>query len=137
MKKHFLAIKEENMLKNEKGFTLIEIITVLVILGILAAVAISRYVDMMDQSRISAAQVAIGELKSRASGIYAKLYLSGNGADPGEPAVASSLSLDVGSDFSGITTTTSGSDIIFAIGMVKGSTMSTTPSGTWYYPTQS
>ncbi|MGA3279927.1 MAG: prepilin-type N-terminal cleavage/methylation domain-containing protein [Smithella sp.] len=125
------------MLKNEKGFTLIEIITVLVILGILAAVAISRYVDMMDQSRISAAQVAIGELKSRASGIYAKLYLSGNGADPGEPAVASSLSLDVGSDFSGITTTTSGSDIIFAIGMVKGSTMSTTPSGTWYYPTQS
>ena len=124
-------------LRNEKGFTLIEIITVLVILGILAAVAIPRYLDMMDQSRISAAQVAIGELKSRASGIYAKLYLSGNGADPGEPAVASSLSLDVGSDFSGITTTTSGSDIIFAIGMVKGSTMSTTPSGTWYYPTQS
>ncbi|MGA2553881.1 MAG: prepilin-type N-terminal cleavage/methylation domain-containing protein [Smithella sp.] len=125
------------MLKNEKGFTLIEIITVLVILGILAAVAISRYVDMMDQSRISAAQVAIGELKSRASGIYAKLYLSGDGADPGEAAVQASISSDVGSDFSDITVTASGSNMIFSIGTVKGSTMSTTPSGTWYYPTQS
>ena len=125
------------MLKNEKGFTLIEIITVLVILGILAAVAIPRYLDMMNQARISAAQVAIGELKSRASGIYAKLYLSGNGVDPGEAAVGASLSLDVGSDFSGISTTTSGSNIIFAIPTVKGSTMSTTPRGTWYYPTQS
>jgi MSHA pilin protein MshA len=137
MKKHFLAIKEEKMLKNDKGFTLIEIIAVLVILGILAAVAISRYLDMMDQSRISAAQVAIGELKSRASGIYAKLYLSGNGVDPGGDAVQASISTDVGSDFTSISVSQSGNNILFTIGMVKGSTMSTTPSGTWYYPTQS
>jgi prepilin-type N-terminal cleavage/methylation domain-containing protein len=137
MKKHFLAIKEEKMLKNEKGFTLIEIITVLVILGILAAVAIPRYLDMMDQSRISAAQVAIGELKSRASGIYAKLYLSGNGVDPGETAVQNSMSTDVGSDFSSITVSASGSNIVFTIAKVKGSTISTNATGTWYYPTQS
>ena len=125
------------MLKNEKGFTLIEIIAVLVILGILAAVAIPRYFSLMDQSRISAAQGAIGEIKSRASGVYAKLLLSGNGVDPGEPAVLTSLSSDVGSDFSGISVSASGSNLVITITTVKGSTMSANPTSTWYYPTQS
>jgi prepilin-type N-terminal cleavage/methylation domain-containing protein len=41
-------------LRNQKGFTLIEIIAVLVILGILAAIAIPKYLDMATDARAKA-----------------------------------------------------------------------------------
>ena len=73
------------MIRNQKGFTLIEIIAVLVILGVLAAVAVPKYVDMMGQAKKSAAQGQIAELKSVLNLGYAKLYLS-NQAAPGTAA---------------------------------------------------
>ena len=53
--------------KSPNGFTLIEVIAVLVLLGILAAVAIPRFVDLGITARERALDAAIAELNSRES----------------------------------------------------------------------
>jgi MSHA pilin protein MshA len=122
------------MLRNEKGFTLIEIIAVLVILGILAAVAIPKYISMMDSSRLAAAQGAIAEVKGRADGYYASQTLA-NGAVPSSPTVFASVTATppLGSDFT-VTAGQSGSNITISVNAVKGTAI-TPVVGTWYYPT--
>ena len=42
--------------KDEKGFTLIELIIVIVILGIIAGVAIPKFIGLSDSARLSAAR---------------------------------------------------------------------------------
>ncbi len=69
------------MLANEKGFTLIEIIAVLVILGILSAVAVPKFINLQEDARNKAALAAIAEVKARLSLGYGK-YLLINGEEP-------------------------------------------------------
>jgi prepilin-type N-terminal cleavage/methylation domain-containing protein len=61
---------------NQKGFTLIEIIAVLVILGILAAVAIPRFMDLTSVASEKAAMQGVAEGKSRLSNQFARNLLS-------------------------------------------------------------
>lgn len=67
------------MLKNSKGFTLIEIIAVLVILGILAAVAVPKYIDMQGEAKRAAAKGQVAEVKSVLNLAYGKYLLTNNG----------------------------------------------------------
>lgn len=74
-------------MKDQRGFTLIEIIAVLVILGILAVVAIPKYLSTMDEARNKAAQGQIGEVKGRLSQALATYMLKNNGAKPADGGV--------------------------------------------------
>jgi prepilin-type N-terminal cleavage/methylation domain-containing protein len=62
---------------NEKGFTLIEIIAVLVILAIMAAVAIPKYMNMQSQAAINAASGALAAGASNVSMTYANMLING------------------------------------------------------------
>ena len=46
-------------LKNKRGFTLIELVIIIILLGILAAIAIPRYVDLRDNAVRAAAQAIL------------------------------------------------------------------------------
>ncbi len=122
------------MLRNERGFTLIEIIAVLVILGILAATAVPKYINLQDEARASAAQAAIAEVKARSMLYYAVNTLR-NGAPPPIASITSSLTSapDVGADF-GVTAAVNGTNgINISVGTVKGIAI-TAVTGYWTMP---
>lgn len=51
-------------IKNQQGFTLIELVMIIVILGILAAVAIPRFIDLAGHAQQAAVQGLAGSLAS-------------------------------------------------------------------------
>ncbi len=65
------------MSKKQMGFTLIEIVMVLVLLGILAAVAVPKYFDLRAQAEQKAAQAIVAEGQARVTATFAKNLLDG------------------------------------------------------------
>lgn len=65
------------MVKQQGGFTLIELVLVIVILGILAATALPRFSDLSTQARASALNGVAGSVRSAAAIAHATQLATG------------------------------------------------------------
>lgn len=69
-------------MKNQHGFTLIELIMVIVILGVLAAVAVPKFVDLSGNAEASACKSNQATIESAAAIKYAENAANGSAAFP-------------------------------------------------------
>ena len=92
------------MMQKQNGFTLIELVVVIIILGILAVTAAPKFINLQSDARASALQGVRAAIQGANSLVYSKAAISGQerlalGATPTPPAVDIGTGTDAVTNF--------------------------------------
>ena len=89
-------MKKRHSLGNQKGFTLIELISIMIILGVLGSVAIRKYDNLTNTATERVLATAVKELNVRESLIWTNMKISNEGYT-NDTDVYTALNTDIGS----------------------------------------
>lgn len=93
------------MIKSKKGFTLIELVMVIVILAILAAVAVPRFIDLKSDAQASTAKGIGGAIAGAANIMHAQFILRNTVYQLGDTTAPTDTGLLYNANISGATVT--------------------------------
>lgn len=141
---HKEAFTMKKILGNDKGFTLIEIIAVLIILGILAAVAVPKYLDLQTEAKKRSADGQVAEMKSSLNLAYAKYYIRVGSKPTGAQTITemgqasgTAFTLGTSPDIWNITLTSASGDTVAITITDRGGDTGYNATGSWTVPASS
>ena len=117
----------------QQGFTLIELVVVIVILGILAATAAPKFIDLTGDAKASTIQGVRGSIESATSMVHAKALIAGETANNGALDLDNDDTDEVVTRFSWPSSDTTTWDEIIDINAEDFTAIANTVSIAWYH----
>lgn len=91
-------------LKNEKGFTLVELVVVIVVLGLLSAFAVPRFINITTAARISSVNGFAGGVRAAVAVVKAQYMINGTGTSPVTMADGTTVAVGTAGTAAGVPT---------------------------------